>query len=353
MNYYLSQVTKNLTLNSNYFRYALRLIISCSFTVFLYQFFHLTNGYWAAFSVIACVWPTQGQSLRRAIQRILGTFLGMWLGIAVAHSFGHNLIFLDIFLPIFIFLTFYLRAYTYSLYALFITVLTVLFTCLVIPGDWQVAIVRLKMTFLGTVIALLATIFVFPSRASCILPQQLQTLRQDIQQYYAALVQNYGRQSTSLRTIQLQAFKNLQAALMIIQEARFEYVTLSVQFQEQSKMYRAFESLYQNLLTLELHLPQQIKQESLQAVSQSLENLLHEITPLLSHFNLAQWVKLNDQLDEALAEVRRQRFIAAGNLSIQTASFYEHIQLNIFIGVLKSFMTDLKIIGYIPKADDI
>ena len=49
--------------------------------------------------------------------------------------------------------------------------LTVIFTCLVIPGDWQIGLVRLKMTVLGTVIALLATIYIFLSRASNRLPQ--------------------------------------------------------------------------------------------------------------------------------------------------------------------------------------
>jgi uncharacterized membrane protein YccC len=224
MNLLLDRLKNNLTLDSNYFRYALRLLISCSLIVCLYQFLHLKNGYWAAFSVIACVFPTQGQSLRRAIQRIIGTFLGIGLGIVAAHSIGRHLIFIDIVLPILIFLAFYLRAYSYSLYVLFMTVLTVLFICLIIPGDWQVAIVRLQMTLLGTIIALLATIFILPSRASSLLPQQLDTIKQNIQQYYQAICQSYGQRLTAtLRSHRLQAFKNLQTALATIQEAIFEY----------------------------------------------------------------------------------------------------------------------------------
>ena len=343
MNSSLTQLRNNYTLDSNYFRYALRLVISCSFTVFLYQFLHLPNGYWAAFSVIACIFPTQGQSLKRAAQRILGTFLGMWFGIVVAHSLGRHLIFLDLFLPIFIFLTFYLRAFTYSLYVLFITVLTVIFTCLVIPGDWQIGLVRLKMTVLGTIIALLATIYIFPSRASSRLPQQLQTVRADLQQYFAAICQNYGKKSTEyLRSSQLQAFKNMQLALTSIQEARYEYVTLSDQFREQSHLYGSLESLYRDLLCLEIHLPGEIKQASLQAESQLLERLLYEIQALLLHFDLAKWSKVNDDLQAVLAEVRRQRAAAAGKLSIKTATFYEHIQLNVFIDALKNFLTALK-----------
>lgn len=343
MNANLIQLRDNLTLSSNYLRYALRLVVSCTFTVFLYQFFHLSNGYWAAFSVVACVFPTQGQSLKRAAQRILGTFLGMWFGIVVAHSFGRHLIFLDIFLPIFIFLTFYLRAFTYSLYVLFITVLTVIFTCLVIPGDWQIGLVRLKMTILGTVIALLATIYIFPFRASSRLPQQLQIVSQDLQHYFAAICQNYGKKTAEfLRASQLQAFKNLQIALASIQEARYEYITLSSQFQEQSNLYVSLESLYRHLLCLEIHLPGEIKQPSLQAESQLLGKLLHEIQSLVFHFDLTRWSKANDDLLIVLAEIRRQRAAAASNLTIKTATFYEHIQLNVFIDELKYFLDALK-----------
>lgn len=343
MNPLLKSLKNNLTINSNYFRYAIRLVISCSLTVFLYEFLHLKNGYWAAFSVIACVWPTQGQSLQRASQRVLGTFLGMGVGIVVAHSFGRNLILVDILLPIFIFLTFYLRAYTYSLYVLFTTVLTVLFICLIIPGDWQVAIVRLAMTLLGTMIALLATIFILPSRASSLLPLHLETVQQDIEQYYAAICQSYGKPPTSaLRARQLRAFKNLQVALNMVQEATFEYTDLSKQYHEQSQLYQSLETLYQNLLTLEIHVPEKITQGNLQPLSQSLANLLYKATPLFSHSNTETWMELNDQLAAILTEIRRQRSAAAVDLRIQTATFYEHIQLNIFIEALRKFFTNLR-----------
>jgi uncharacterized membrane protein YccC len=343
MNFLLDQLKNNITLDSNYFRYALRLLISCSLTVFLYQYLHLSNGYWAAFSVIACVWPTQGQSLKRAVQRILGTFLGMGLGIAVAHSIGHHLIVINIFLPIFIFLAFYLRAYSYSLYVLCMTVLTVLFICLIIPGDWQVAVVRLEMTLLGTVIALLATIFILPSRASSLLPQQLDTIKQDIQQYYQAICQSYGQKLTStLRDRRLQAFKNLQAALATIQEAVFEYSKLSEDYQAQSQLFRSLEMLYQNLFALEMHTPEKIENEELQSISNSLKNQLDSADLLLAHFDVTQWSQLDNYLTQLLVEVRRKRADAAKDLNIPSATFYEHIQLNIFIEAFKTFLRSLK-----------
>ena len=340
MNNYLNLLKNNLTLDSNYFRYAIRLVISCSFAVFIYKFFHLENGYWAAFSVIACVFPTQGQSLRRAGERIIGTFIGMCLGILVAHSFGNNLILIDILLPIFIFLTFYLKAYTYGLYVLFTTVVTVLFICLLIPGDWQVAITRLAMTLLGTVIAVLATLFIFPARASKILPQQLNDVRQDIQQYYLAICQSYCQKSNNiLRSAQLQAFRNLQAAFTILQEYLYEFV--STQYPEHSKLYQTLEVLYQNLLVLEIHIPDQIKEKNLQILSQSLRNLMHDALPLFTKFDANLYLQLSNRLTSILMEIRQQRLIAVSDLTIQPATFYEHIQLDIFIESLKKLFSNL------------
>lgn len=343
MNSLLKMLKNNLTLESNYFRYALRLMISCALTVFLYQFFDLKNGYWAAFSVIACVYPTQGQSLKRATQRIFGTFLGMWLGIIAAHSVGHHLIFIDIFLPILIFLAFYLRSYSYSFHAPFGTVLTVLLICQIIPGDWQVATIRLQITFLGSIIALLATLFILPSHASARLPQQLQTVEHDIQQYYMMICQSYGQKLTaSLRNHRLQAFKNLQAALTTIQEAVYEYAKLSEKYQIQSQSLQSLEMLYQNLFALEIHVPEKIKHQDLQSISDSLKNLLDAAALLLIDFDMIRWIELNNQATQLLSEVRKQRASAGKDLSIPTANFYEHIQLNIFIEAFKKFLFSLK-----------
>lgn len=153
----------------------------------------------------------------------------------------------------------------------------------------------------------------------------------------------YGKQSTSaLRTSQLRAFKNLQTALSVVQEATFEYTNLSQQYHEQSNLYKTLEALYQNLLALEIHVPEKITQENLQPLSESLKSLLFETAPLLSSSDAEILSRLDNQLAAILAEVRKQRSTAAADLSIQTATFYEHIQLNIFIEALKSFFINLK-----------
>jgi uncharacterized membrane protein YccC len=355
----LDSLKQNFTLDSNYLRYAIRLALSCTLTVALYELLHLKNGYWAAFSVIACVWPTMGQSLQRSRHRFLGTLIGVSLGVLIAHSFGSNLIYIDVLLPVFIFLTFYLRAYSYVFYVLFTTVVAVLFICLMVPGDWQVGIIRLEMTLVGILIALIATYAILPSRASNILTQQLDTAKQSIQQFYIAICQSFlnGPDPTSprqdhvpqlhgvnsdLAAIQLQTFQNLQLALATVKEHHMEYWRAHYQPNIRSRLYQALETVYQTLLVLEIHLPVKITQPGLQFLIKPLDDILHAIPALFNDADPGQILKLNTQLNTLLTQVRQLRKTATADLSIPSATLYEHIQLNIFIETLQRLLKDME-----------
>src|ERR1700677_68166 len=133
MNPLIAQLRKNFSLQSNALRYAIRLMLACTVVAILCELLDLKNGYWALYSVITCVWPTQGLSLQRARQRTLGTFIGMWLGISIAHSLGNNLMVIDLLLGLFVFMAIYLKIYNYGYYITFTTVVTVLLVCLVFP----------------------------------------------------------------------------------------------------------------------------------------------------------------------------------------------------------------------------
>ncbi len=82
--------------------------------------------------------------------------------------------------------------------------------------------------------------------------------------------------------------------------------------------------------------------EGLQSISASLKNQLDSAALLLTSFDINQWSQLDNHLTQLLVEVRKQRANAAKDLSILTATFYEHIQLNIFIESFKSFLLNLK-----------
>jgi uncharacterized membrane protein YccC len=344
---------QNFNIHSNYLRYAIRLALSCGFTVALYEFLQLQSGYWIAFSVIACTQPTLGQSLQRSKNRVIGTLIGVWLGILIAHSFGSNPIYIDILLPIFIFLTFYLRAYSYVFFVLFTTIVTVLFICLIVPGDWQVGIIRLEMTLVGIIIALVATYLILPSRASNVLEQQLTEVKQSFQHFYTTICQKFSQHlepssmllkpatDNDLQTAHWQTFQNLQLMLTTIQESHMEYWNARRWSADKSQLHQKFETIYQTLMILEIHLPTQITQPQLQFLIKPLDEILQEITDLFAHFDLDEMLKLNRHLTALLVKLRQLRAQATADLSIPTATLYEHIQLNIFIETLQKLLKNL------------
>lgn len=341
MNLYAT-LKDNFNLSSNYLRYSIRLTLACFIALIVEESLHLQNGYWVVFSVIACVWPTFGISLQRTKQRIVGTFIGMWLGIIVGHFFGGDLVYIDIILPIFIFLTFYLRAFSYSYYVIFVTVMTVLFICLLVPGDWEIAFVRMEMTIIGATIAYLATRFIFPSHARYLLPQQLALVKASLEEFYLAMIKNFQKpNSPRLQIIQTQTFKKLQAALAVLQEGNFECGYFSEEYKQQLLLYQNLEAFYQKLLLLEIHLPSQIKHECLQFTIQPLQAILAEVGELFSNFDLEKFDVCEKQLAELVHEIRQQRIRYLHDLSVPSAILFDHMQLTIFLEMLQKFLFDL------------
>lgn len=344
----INTLKENFNLESDFFRYTIRLTISCSIVMILYKLLHLKNGYWAAFSVIACVWPTLGVSLQRTKQRIIGTFFGVLIAILFAHTFGSNFILIDVLLPIFIFLTFYLRAYSYSLYVVFTTVVTIMFICLLVPGNWKIALTRLEMTVLGCIIATAATIFILPSRAGKIIPTELSLAKKNIQQYYLSIFKNFqSQQSDNPRIIQSKTFKNLQNILALLKESNFEHRQSHNPHQEDSSLFTTLEKIYQNLLMLEVHLPKPMQESQLAFLIQPVNEIMQEIHLLFKNSDINKILALKNQLANLATQTRDQRIAALRNISVTNVIFYEHIQWTIFLETLQTLLGHIKNLGSI------
>lgn len=342
MRHNFSILKENFQLNSNYMRYALRLMLACTLVAVLYQLLHLKNGYWAGFSVIACVWPTQGISIKRTYQRLLGTLIGMFIGIVVAHSIGRHILYIDIALPIIIFLTFYLRAYAYSLYVLFTTVVTILLICLVVPGDWQVAITRLVMTTLGALVGILFTLFVLPSYASKTLQQQFIHAKKSLCAYFNAVVQIItNKQNHNLQPLQFASFQSLQTVLLSIEESSFEFKETNDQFSDKNSHYQSLEKIYQDLLVLETYMIAEVENQTLTLIHKNTVTLMKKMLPLFMNTDLKLKNSLLKQVESLFIDVRQQRSMALKNIDIPSVTFYEHIKLSLFIKSLRNLLTDL------------
>ena len=337
----LSLLKSHFHWQSVYLRYAIRLTIACFLAVLLYTLLALHNGYWLAFSVLACVWPTTGISLQRIRQRMIGTFLGMWLGILIAHFFIGQYWLIELVLPLFIFLMFYLKAYDYSLFVLFTTVVTMLFVCLLDPGDWHMAITRLELTLGGVLIAFFSTLFILPVHESRQLPRRLKTLKASLKEYFIILTQHYqGELSQHLPIIQAQTFKHLQTTLETVNESRFEWGH-GRHDQQRIQASKRLGSWYEKMLCLDIHMPRDFSCPDLQRIEAPLGDVMQAMVPLFDQPDTAKVFSLNTQLAELQAKIKSRRSSAAQDPSLKAAIFHEYIQLSLFIETLQKLLVDL------------
>ncbi|QAU22795.1 FUSC family protein [Dyella sp. M7H15-1] len=301
-------------------RYALRLAITCTIVVAIYQIFQLHNGYWAAFSVLGCIFPTSGQSFRRIKQRIAGTFFGMILGIFVAIAAGNHWLYLDILIPLFVFFTVYLKAFNYVFYALFNTIISVALVCLIAPGNWHIALTRMQMTLLGCALALLASYLILPSRASDTLSERIREVRKALRNYYQSIIRDSVDPASKAIL-----FEGLQRARVGLKEASDEAWWFHFDIEPALNEYQALDQVYQELLLLELGFPKDIENQQLNEIKLHLQHILTDIDALFDgdtrNAGILPALKVLSEKNAVL------RAAGARDLSIPAATFREHIRL--------------------------
>lgn len=348
-----------------YLRYALRLTVSCILITLLYRLLHLDHGYWAVFSVLACVFPTSGQSILRSKQRIIGSFIGMILGILIGYTLGHSLVYADILILIVVFLTVYLKVFSYSYYNLFNMAITVLLICLIEPGSWQVAYIRMEMTLIGTVIAILATYLILPTKSNeDEVKQQLNSLHQALQNHYIAVSNKFINQdSNQMNTFAItgkESKMHLENAANKItdifnQKLSKSNTTSLIKYNETCV---TLEKIYQLLLMLELQIPEEINHPDLQLMKALIPEIMDRTLIIFNQlFNLKYLdsdIVDNDistclntleyELNSNLTRIIQLRKDGAQNPNLQVATFSEHIKINMMLEYLKHLILEIGII---------
>lgn len=157
----LRGLLEQVTFRSIIFRHAVRLAVAATIAIAVYKFFRLEHGYWLIITVLVIVKPVFADTRRRAVERFFGSVAGGIIAIVIAASF-QNLIILDALLIFFSVLAFSHVRTNYGIYVLFLTPFVVLMIDTVVPGDWQIALVRIFDTFLGGIIALLVSFLLRP-----------------------------------------------------------------------------------------------------------------------------------------------------------------------------------------------
>jgi uncharacterized membrane protein YccC len=168
---WLDSLRANFTTDSVMFRHALRLGCVAAADVLLLRLIHITHSYWLPMTSIIVLQPYTGETWRRSWDRIGGTLAGAAVAALLAAAISSDT---GIIAAISIGSVFSLAVYAvdYAWYSFFLTPTIVLLT---LPAlrDWHFAAVRMGMTGLGALTALLAMLLLWPQRESVQLPRLL------------------------------------------------------------------------------------------------------------------------------------------------------------------------------------
>jgi hypothetical protein len=168
---WLEALRANFTTGSVMFRHALRLGVVAAADVLLLRLIHITHSYWLPMTSIIVLQPYTGETWRRSWDRVGGTVAGAAVAAILAASISSDA---GIIAAISIGSALSLAVYAvdYAWYSFFLTPTIVLLT---LPAlrDWHFAAVRMGMTGLGALTALLAMLLLWPQRESVQLPRLL------------------------------------------------------------------------------------------------------------------------------------------------------------------------------------
>lgn len=158
----ISLLKENLTLRSNYFRYAIRitsaLLIGFGASVLL----SLSHAYWVMLTIITILKPLYNLTRKRNTQRVLGTLGGVALGSGILYLISDNTA-LVVVMILSMLVAYSLLRINYLGFVLFLTTYILITFHFLNPIQFKSLIAeRLLDTLIGSVIAALAARFIFP-----------------------------------------------------------------------------------------------------------------------------------------------------------------------------------------------
>ena len=152
----------NLTLDSSIFRHALRVMITCTAGFILSKFFlHGHHSYWILMTIIIILNPAFSLTKKKNTDRLLGTIGGGILGLLLLFLI-HDKVIIFCLLIFFMLGTYTFKTLNYIVMVIFLTPYVLILFHFLGLGALDVASERLIDTAIGSVLAALASYFLFP-----------------------------------------------------------------------------------------------------------------------------------------------------------------------------------------------
>ncbi len=151
----------NLNFRSPVFRHALRLSIAVTLAYVAGLFIQIQNSYWIVMTIIVILRPGYALTKERSAHRVIGTVIGAAIAFVVILLTGNKTLFGTLSV-ICLVLAFSFIQRNYRSAAMFITLNVIFLYALLADNVWHVISFRVLDTLIGTLIAFLASRFLFP-----------------------------------------------------------------------------------------------------------------------------------------------------------------------------------------------
>lgn len=154
----------NLNLNSTTFRHSIRLAIACLLGFIISQWMSFgQHSYWILVTILVILKPDYSLTKQRNNERVIGTVVGAITGVLILYLV-ENEILRFIILLVFMVLTFTFNRTRYIISVLFMTpFILILFSFVSVSNNIELVQERIIDTLIGSIIALSANNFIFPT----------------------------------------------------------------------------------------------------------------------------------------------------------------------------------------------
>lgn len=148
-------------IDSQQFRYSLRVGFGLALSVFIFKFFQIDHGHWIALTLLIVIQPYYGATRKKGIERIVGTVAGILVGGAIMLLPIKHEAFVVILIFISFFVAYYLRN-NYKVGVFFVTIMMVVMMQLSKQGSWDLIWWRVLSTLIGSVLAIAISFAFWP-----------------------------------------------------------------------------------------------------------------------------------------------------------------------------------------------
>lgn len=147
--------------NSQQFKYALRVAIALCIGVFIFKYFDINHGYWIPLTIIIVIQPYYGATLKKGIERVIGTVAGIFIGGILTLLHLPPIFYVVVLVVVSFFIVYFIR-HNYKVGVFFLTLMMVLLLHISSQSSWQLIAWRIISTFIGSALAVIAGYVFWP-----------------------------------------------------------------------------------------------------------------------------------------------------------------------------------------------